>query len=97
MKEHFDSEVLGILNEAKGGKVLSDESIVSLIEKRVGLFDCGRGWILDGLPLNKKQCELLNRRGIVPTSVISLRMSDVEIKRRVLSKSKEGSVYDYYP
>jgi len=59
-----------------------------LIEKRISLYDCNRGWILDGLPLNKKQAELLNKKGIVPTLVISLRMNDIDVKRRVLSKTK---------
>jgi len=52
---------------------------------------------LDGLPLNKRQSELLNKRGIFPTSIISLRMSDIEVKKRVLSKPKEiEQIYDYY-
>mgnify|MGYP002348184833 CR=1 FL=1 len=38
------------------GKCLSDEAVVTLIQKRTSLADCWRGWVLDGLPLNKKQC-----------------------------------------
>jgi adenylate kinase family enzyme len=44
------------MNDIKAGKCLSDEAIVDLIEKRTSLYDCLKGWVLDGLPLNKKQC-----------------------------------------
>lgn len=54
---------------------MSDESLVCLIEKRSGMADCSKGWVLDGLPLNKRQCELLNKKGIVPTLLISLKMT----------------------
>lgn len=61
---------------------------MTLIEKRTTLCDCSRGWVLDGLPLNKKQCELLNKKGIVPSLVVVVRMSELEIKKRVIGKSK---------
>lgn len=58
------------------------------------MFDClNNGWILDGIPLNKKQCELLNKKGITPTVVFVLQMSDLNIKKRVLA-SKQIS-YEY--
>lgn len=68
----------------RAGKVLTNEAIVTLIEKRTKMADCRNGWILDGLPYNTRQCELLNKKDIVPTVVISLHLSDLEIKRRVL-------------
>jgi len=76
------------MNEARSGRCLSDESIVTLIEKRTSLHDCYKGWILDGLPLNKKQCELLNKKGLVPSLVLVVRMSELDIKKRVISKIK---------
>jgi adenylate/nucleoside-diphosphate kinase len=83
VKEHEDSEIKAIVADVKSGKCLSDESLVSLIQKRTSLADCNRGWILDGLPLNKRQCELLNKKHIVPSLVISLKMTELEIKKRV--------------
>ena len=44
------------MSEIRAGKVLSDEAAITLIEKRTSLYDCSKGWILDGLPLNKRQC-----------------------------------------
>jgi adenylate kinase len=87
VKEHEDSDIRSILNEVRAGKCLSDEAVVTLIQKRTSLADCLRGWVLDGLPLNKKQCELLNKKGIVPTIVLSIRLSDLEIKKKVIAKS----------
>lgn len=75
MKEHEDSDIRSIISDVQNGKCLSDEALVTLIEKRVNLYDCNKGWILDGLPINKRQCELLNKRGIVPSLVISLKMT----------------------
>lgn len=65
------------MNDIKAGKCLSDDAIVNLIEKRTSLSDCYKGWILDGLPINKKQCELLNKKGIVPTLVLEVKMSEL--------------------
>ncbi len=87
MKEHEDSDIRSILAEVRTGKCLSDEAVVTLIQKRTSLADCWRGWVLDGLPLNKKQCELLNKKGIVPTIVLSIRLSDLEIKKKVIAKA----------
>jgi len=94
VKEHEDADIKAIVSEVKGGKCLSDESLVTLIEKRSGMSDCSRGWILDGLPLNKRQCELLNKKGIVPTLLLSLKMTELDIKKRV-QKINEPE-YDYY-
>lgn len=97
VKEHEDSDIRAIINDTQSGKSLSDEALVTLIEKRTSLYDCSKGWVLDGLPLNKRQCELLNKKDIIPTLVISLKMSELEIKKRVLGKSLENKLYyDYY-
>ena len=65
--------------------------MVSLIIKRTQFYDCVKnGWVLDGLPQNKHQAELLNRRGVIPTEVFSLNLSEMEIKKKVLkAKSSE--------
>lgn len=65
--------------------------MVSLIIKRTQFYDCIKnGWVLDGLPQNKHQAELLNRRGVIPTEVFSLNLSEMEIKKKVLkAKSSE--------
>lgn len=56
IKEHEDSEVRAIIHDVQNGKCLNDEALVTMIEKRTSLHDCSKGWILDGLPFNKRQC-----------------------------------------
>jgi len=83
LHQHQDVEVSSILAELKQGKTLSDDQTVKLISKRLSLADCQKkGWILDGLPQNKNQAELLNRKGIIPISVFSLTLSDLDAKKR---------------
>jgi adenylate kinase family enzyme len=88
VKEHEDSDIKSIINDIRLGKCLSDEAVITLIEKRTSLYDCSKGWILDGLPLNKRQCEILNKKAIIPTIVLSVRMSELEIKKKVINKAK---------
>jgi adenylate kinase family enzyme len=64
--------------DIKQGKSLLDEQIIKLLEKRISLADCKKnGWVLDGMPLNKNQAELLNRKNIIPTSVFLLTLTDL--------------------
>ncbi len=71
-----------------------DDQIVRLIEKRLSLADCKKnGWILDGMPANKNQAELMNRKGIVPTAVFLLALKELDIKKRVMKTN--SNQYDY--
>ncbi len=84
-----------IINDLKQGKILTDEQVISLVYKRTQFYDCQRnGWVLDGLPQNKKQAELLNRRGIVPTAVFSLTLTDMEIKKKVVKTGSKEYEFD---
>ena len=56
VKEHEDFDIKAIVSDVQSGKCLSDEALVTLIMKRTSLYDCNKGWILDGIPLNKRQC-----------------------------------------
>ena len=94
--KHRDPLVDKILNSIKSGQVLSDEYTVDLIERRVQMTDCvNKGWILDGMPKNKTQCEMLIRRGLGPSAVFSMCLSDNDIKKRVLQAKQ--SKYGYNP
>jgi hypothetical protein len=60
----------------KEGKSITDEDIVTLITKRVSMYDCiSNGWVLDGFPANLNQCHLLNNAGISPNCVFKLNLS----------------------
>lgn len=69
--------------------------MIKLVCKRLQFADCQQnGWILDGLPQNKNQVELLNRRGIVPVEVFVLSLTDAEIKKRVKKTQSEAYEFD---
>lgn len=56
-KDHKDHDIQAILKDLSSGKTLTDENIVTLIEKRTSMQDCqNNGWVLDGFPNNVRQC-----------------------------------------
>lgn len=84
-----------IINDLKQGKPLTDEQVISLVYKRIQFYDCqNNGWVLDGLPQNKRQAELLNRKGIVPTAVFSLNLTDMDIKKKILKAGSKEYEFD---
>ena len=84
------------MNYAKTGKPLTDEMLVDLLAKRLAMNDCQKkGWILDGFPTNKNQCNLLNKHGLLPINVFTMKLTEIEIKKRVLAKNKNASISEY--
>jgi adenylate kinase family enzyme len=58
--------------------------------------DCIKnGWVMDGLPATKKQAELFNRQGIIPTAVFSLQLSEIDsLKRTINFKNTDNYEWD---
>lgn len=82
------------MTQLKNGQLLSDEQIVVMIMKRISLSDCQKkGWVLDGLPQNKKQAELFDAEGVVPLAVFSLQLSDLEVKMRLIKAKSD--IYEF--
>lgn len=63
-----------------GGKLVPDDVMVGVIEERIRLPDCTRGFLLDGFPRTIPQAEALNRmlanHGQKLDAVLSLEVSD---------------------
>ena len=77
-QEHKDSKIEEVLNHLKSGQPLTDEMMVALIAKRVSLSDCQKnGWILDNFPMNKNQCNLLSKHGLLPKNVFSMKLTEI--------------------
>ena len=85
------------------GKLVSDDIIISLIEKRITQNDCSNGYILDGFPRNLYQAKIyenilenMNKNfGIV----ILLDISCEKAKKRILGRvscPNCGAVYNIY-
>lgn len=69
--------------------------LVTLCEKRLKMSDCQHnGWVFDGFPVNKNQCDLLNKQGLLPANIFSLKLSELDIKKRVL-RNNSCDDYDY--
>ena len=52
--------------------------LVNLVEKRIYLSDCQqRGWVLDGFPFNRNQCDLLNKKNLLPANIFSMKLTEI--------------------
>lgn len=65
------------------GKLVPDEIVLELLEKRISLSDTENGYILDGFPRTISQADALEKMGCDIDKVISIEISDEEIIRRL--------------
>ena len=81
------------------GKLVPDDLIVRIIESRLQEPDAARGALLDGFPRTLAQADaldaMLERRAWRVDVVVALRVSDDELRRRVLRRGEiEGRADD---
>lgn len=73
--------------KAKGymdrGELVPDDLVIALVNERVKLSDCGKGFIIDGFPRNLAQAEALRAAGVDIDCVVDLEVDDGEILRRL--------------
>lgn len=69
------------------GKLVPDSLIVSMIEERISLPDCGRGFILDGFPRTVPQAQaleaMLAKRRKTLDAVIEIKVDETALVERV--------------
>jgi adenylate kinase len=79
------------------GDLVSDDLILGIVRERLEREDCASGFILDGFPRTVVQAEaldkLLQAQSRRPARVISLRVPEEELTRRILSRG-EGRADD---
>ena len=68
------------------GNFVSDETIISLLLKRLEEADCQKGYILDGFPRNESQAEQLSQLGILLDKALLLSIPDAEIIARLAGR-----------
>ena len=78
------------------GRLVPDDTVNKVMEKRLSKEDCGRGFILDGYPRTIQQAEFLDRLSKIDV-VINLNVPDEVIVRRLSSRlvcKKCGAIYN---
>jgi adenylate kinase len=68
------------------GKLVPDDVIIGVITDRLAEPDCANGYILDGVPRTIAQAEALEKAGINFDDVVSIEISDQEIKERMAGR-----------
>ena len=78
------------------GGLVSDETIIQLIEERIKDDDCANGFLFDGFPRTIPQAEALKKQGIAIDAVVEIAVDDEEIVSRLSGRrvhEASGRVY----
>jgi len=65
------------------GKLVPDEVIIGILNERIAMDDCAKGFILDGVPRTIAQAEALERAGVAFDAVVSIEIADEVILERL--------------
>ena len=74
-KEYMDS-----------GKLVPDDVIIGIISERLAEDDCGKGYILDGVPRTIAQAEAMESQGVEIDCALSIEISDETIIERMAGR-----------
>ena len=78
------------------GELISDEIIISIIEKRIIKPDCKNGFILDGFPRTLKQAvdldNILNKLDIHIDKVIEINVDEDFLLKRITKRALESII-----
>ena len=87
-----------VSQEMKAGRLVSDELVLELVEKRIASDDCRRGYVLDGFPRTLNQARLLEKLEVNrQETAFEFKVSEQEILRRLSGRVvclQCGAVYN---
>ncbi len=81
------------------GRLVSDETMFTILQERLKDPDCSKGFILDGFPRTTVQAEDLDKVGIKIDFIIVVTVPDEELVKRVAGRRihlTSGRVYNIY-
>ncbi|HSX58061.1 MAG TPA: nucleoside monophosphate kinase [Candidatus Saccharimonadales bacterium] len=67
------------------GRFLPDEPTMKIINTRLDAKDCGKGFVLDGVPRNLEQNKLFTHQ---PDLLVLVELEEQEAKRRLLTRAR---------
>ena len=67
---------LGIKKTLDSGNLISDNTIIGMVEERITQSDCGNGFILDGVPRTDIQAHMLENIGVSIDYIIEIVLDD---------------------
>ncbi len=97
-----DRTELGLSAEKfmNAGQLVPDEVVIGLVDERLALADCQKGFILDGFPRTVVQADaldrVLNKRGTPLDAVVQIDVSrDLLVERATLRRTdkRTGQIY----
>ena len=65
------------------GKLVPDDVIIGIIKERLAQPDCGKGYILDGVPRTIPQAEAMEEMGVAVDCALSIEVEDQLIIERM--------------
>ncbi|HOE14730.1 MAG TPA: adenylate kinase [Candidatus Saccharicenans sp.] len=87
-----------VSQEMKAGRLVSDELVLELVEKRIASDDCRQGYVLDGFPRTLNQARLLEKvEANRPETAFEFKVNEQEILRRLSGRMvclQCGAVYN---
>jgi adenylate kinase len=93
----LDPKILAIMDS---GKLVPDEAIIGLIEKRLDADDCKPGFLLDGFPRTVPQAEalgaMLAKKGLRVDRVVQLDVPRTMLVERLIHRrtdKRSGKIY----
>jgi len=73
------------------GLLVPEQLVIDMLNKRIILPDCAKGYLLDGFPRTLHQAEVLDKAGIAFDAVIEIQVPDNEIINRLSGRRMHPS------
>ena len=70
----------------EAGKLVPDDVIIGIIQERLAQEDCGKGYILDGVPRTIPQAETMETMGVQIDCALSIEVEDQVIVERMAGR-----------